>query len=160
MSIRVRGKSGGAFYLSWLFGLLFFLCPSTSQAEELPSNLPAGFRLIGKYQLQSKIKVENGQAMPVVISPLTYRVFSDGIDVRVYCSSAGEESYTSYQIYRADGVGISKAVGEIQVVAGVQAVCKKGKMIRQITVTKNSITMVRMPPRSHRVLITRAVIVK
>jgi len=160
MNIQTRGKRGAPFYLGCFLGLLFFLYPFTAKAEELPSNLPAGFRLIGKYQLQSKIKVENGQAMPVVISPLTYRVFSDGIDVRVYCSSAGEESYTSYQIYRSDGVGISKASGEIQVVAGVQAVCKKGKMIRQITVTRNSITMVRMPPRSHRVLITRAIVVK
>lgn len=98
--------------------------------------------------------------MPVVISPLTYRVYSDGIDVRVYCRSAGEESFTSYQIYRSDGIGISKSSGEIQVVAGVQGICKKGEMIRQISVTRSSLTMVKMPPRSHRVLVTRAVAVK
>jgi len=102
------------------------------------------------------MKVEYGQAMPVVISPLTYRVYSDGIDVRVYCRTAGEDSFTSYQIYRSDGVGVSKSSGEIQVVAGVQAMCKKGEMLRQISVTRNSLTMVRMPPRSHRVLVTRA----
>ena len=50
----------------------------------------------------------------------------------------------------------SKSSGEIQVVAGVQAMCKKGEMLRQMSVTRNSLTMVRMPPRSHRVLVTRA----
>jgi hypothetical protein len=125
-------------------------------AADAPGNLPAGFRLIGAYKLNSKMKVEYGQAMPVVISPLTYRVYSDGIDVRVYCRTAGEDSFTSYQIYRSDGVGVSKSSGEIQVVAGVQAMCKKGEMLRQISVTRNSLTMVRMPPRSHRVLVTRA----
>jgi hypothetical protein len=125
-----------------------------------PANNPAGFRIIGSYQLKSKIKVENGRAMPVVISPLVYRVYSDGIDVRVYCRAAGEESYTSYQIYRSDGLGVVKSSGEIQVVAGVQAVCQKGEMIRQISVTRSSLTMVKMPPRSHRVIVTRAVSVK
>ena len=94
--------------------------------------------------------------MPVVISPLSYSVYSDGIDVRVYCIKAGDESFTSYQIYRSDGVGVTKASGELQVVAGVQGVCKDGDMVRQISVTRGSLTMVKMPPRSHRVLITRA----
>lgn len=126
-------------------------------AADAPGNLPSGFRLIGAYKLNSKMKVENSQAMPVVISPITYRVYSDGIDVRVYCRTAGEDSFTSYQIYRSDGVGVSKSSGEIQVVAGVQAMCKKGEMLRQISVTRNSLTMVKMPPRSHRVLVTRAI---
>ena len=126
-------------------------------AAAAPGNLPSGFRLIGAYKLNSKMKVENSQAMPVVISPITYRVYSDGIDVRVYCRTAGEDSFTSYQIYRSDGVGVSKSSGEIQVVAGVQAMCKKGEMLRQISVTRNSLTMVKMPPRSHRVLVTRAI---
>ncbi|NWK54868.1 hypothetical protein HW115_04560 [Verrucomicrobiaceae bacterium N1E253] len=126
-------------------------------AQDTPPNLPAGFRLIGHYQLKSKIKVENGEAMPVVISPLKYRVYSDGIDVRVYCRTAGEESYTSYQIYRSDGIGVAKPSGELQVIAGVQGICKKGEMMRQISVTRTSLTMVKMPPRSHRVLVTRAI---
>ena len=126
-------------------------------AQDAPSNLPAGFRLIGHYQLKSKMKVENGQAMPVLISALAYHVYSDGVDVRVYCNTGGEENFTSYQIYRSDGVGVTKSSGEIQVIAGVQAVCKKGEMFRQISVTRNSLTMVKMPPRSHRVIITRAI---
>jgi hypothetical protein len=141
-------------FLFWTLCLVVF--PMGAWAEEAPENLPAGFRLIGHYQMRSKMKVEDSQVMPVEISPLSYRVYSDGIDIRVYCSSAGEDSYTSYQIYRSDGVGVAKSSGEIEVVAGVQAMCKKGEMLRQISVTRSSLTMVRMPPRSHRVLVTRA----
>jgi hypothetical protein len=126
------------------------------RAEDPPAQLPAGFRFIGQYRLNSKIRVETGTAMAVVISPLRYRVYSDGIDVRVYCRTKGEESYTSYAIYRSDGVGVVQESGGIDVVAGVQAYCTKGEMIRQISVTRHSLTMVKMPPRSHRVLITRA----
>ena len=147
--------------LLWCLTLCLAVMPMLVHADQqAPSNLPAGFRLIGNYQLKSKIKVENGQAMPVVISPLTYRVYSDGVDVRVYCRSAGDESFTTYRIYRSDGIGVAKSSGEIQVVAGVQGVCKKGEMIRQISVTRSSLTMVKIPPRSHRVLITKAVSIK
>jgi len=151
------------FSIRWfLIGLLLCLAlPTVVYADDsTPENLPAGFRLIGHYQLKSKMKVEKGQAMPVVISPLKYRVYSDGIDVRVYCRSAGEESFTSYQIYRSDGVGVVKSSGEIEVVAGVQGICQKGEMLRQISVTRSSLTMVKMPPRSNRVLVIRAVSVK
>ncbi|MEJ6571526.1 MAG: hypothetical protein QNL01_15545 [Akkermansiaceae bacterium] len=125
-----------------------------------PANLPVGFRFIGHYKLNSKIRVENGDTMPVVISPLVYHVYSDGIEVRVYCLTAGEESFTNYEIYRSDGVGVTRKSGEIDVVAGVQAYCTKGGMIRQLSVTRNSLTMVKMPQRSYRVLVTRATVVK
>lgn len=125
-----------------------------------PARLPEGFRFIGHYKLTSKIRVENGDTMPVVILPLVYRVYSDGIDVRVYCLTAGEESFTNYEIYRSDGVGVARKSGEFDVVAGVQAYCTKGGMIRQLSVTRNSLTMVKMPQRSHRVLVTRATAVK
>lgn len=131
--------------------------PMAGLANNAPGNLPAGFRPIGNYQLKSKVKVENGVSTSVVISPLRYRVYSDGIDVRVYCSSSGEDHFTSYRIYRSDGIGVAKRSGGIEVVAGVQAVCEEGNMTRQLSVTRNSLTMVKMPPRSNRVLVTRAV---
>lgn len=136
------------------------LLVSSIYAEDRPAQIPGGYRLIGHYKLHSKICVEAGHTLPVAILPLTYRVYSDGIDVRVYCRSAGEDSYTSYAIYRADGIGVTKKTGEIDVVAGVQAYCTKGEMIRQVSITRNSLTMVRMPPRSHRVVVTRAVAIK
>lgn len=146
-------------YMTFLLSLVIalFAVVSSVQAQDAPTNLPDGFRLIGNYQLKSKVKVEKGISVPVVISPLRYRVYSDGIEVRVYCGRIAEESYTNYEIYRSDGIGVTKSSGGIEVVAGVQAICKKGEMIRQLSVTRSSLTMVKMPPRSNRVIVTRAV---
>jgi len=135
---------------------LFMTTGSGAEALGRPDKLAATYRLIGHYQLISKLRVENSRSEAVVISPLLYRVYSDGMEVRVYVRSSGEDSFTAYDIYRSDGVGISKQAGEIEVVAGVQAFNTKGKMLRQISVTRNSFTMVKTPPRSHRVIITRA----
>lgn len=128
--------------------------------NDKPEKLPEGYRYIGTYRLVSKVRVEKAESMPVVISPLVYRVYSDGMDVRVYCRSAGEDSFTTYRIYRSDGVGDARGPGEINVIAGVQALCTTGGMTRQLSVTRASMTMVKMPPRSHRVVITRAVALK
>ena len=98
--------------------------------------------------------------MPVVITPLIYRVYSDGIEVRLYCHTAGEDSFIAYQIYRSDGIGVARASGEIDLVAGVQGMSTKGEMVRQISLTRASMTMIKAPPRSHRVIITRAVAIK
>lgn len=122
-----------------------------------PFNLPKSYRYIGGYSLDTKTQVEQGQAMPVVIAPMVFRVYSDGIVVRVYCDSAGDESFTAYKIYRSDGVGSIQAGGELDIEAGVQAICKTGDMLRQISITRSSMTMVKMPPRSYRVVVTHTI---
>ena len=139
--------------------VILSVLPGRGYAEDRPAALPLGFRFIGNYQLSSKLRVEKGVSTAVVISPLYYRVYSDGIDVRVYCRSLDEENYIAYEIYRSDGIGVVRKSGEIDLVAGVQANSIKGGVIRQVSVTRNSLTMVNMPPRSHRVIITRAVAV-
>ena len=127
-----------------------------SESEARPESLPPVFRHIGNYQLNPKFRVERGEGTPVVISPLYYQVFTDGIDLRLYYSVSGENHFTTYQIYRSDGIGVSRKSGEIDLIAGVQALNTSGEMIRQISITRNSFTMVKIPPRSHRVIITRA----
>lgn len=136
------------------------LAAGAGAQEQDPGKLPAGYRYIGTYKMISKIKVERGESMPVVITPLVYRVFSDGMEVRVYCRTADGDSYSTYQIYRSDGIGVARNSGEIDLVGGVQAISTKGEMVRQLSVTRASMTMVKMPPRSHRVVITRAGAVK
>lgn len=140
--------------------MLLFSGASVCAESSRPSKLPPGYRHIGVYKMNSKMVVERGSAMPVVISPLVYHVYSDGIDVRLYCRADGEDNFTSYSIYRSDGVGVVRPSGEINLVAGVQAMSTKGDMVRQISVTRASLTMVKTPPRSHRVIITRAVAMK
>ena len=127
-----------------------------TQPSARPEGLPPTFRLIGSYQLNSMFRVERGEGSSVVISPLYYQVFTDGIDLRLYHAASGEDQFTTYQIYRSDGIGVTRKSGEIDLIAGVQALNTSGDMVRQISVTRNSFTMVKMPPRSHRVIVTRA----
>lgn len=125
-----------------------------------PVGLSPTFRLIGNYQLNSKIRVERGKTTPVVISPMKYKVYSDGIEVRLYYQISGEYDFITYQIYRSDGIGVSRESGEIDLVAGVQALNQSSGLIRQLSITGKSFTMVNVPPRSHRVIITRAFALK
>lgn len=128
----------------------------SENANNRPEGLPSTFRLIGNYQLNSKIRVERGEATPLVISPLRYQIYSDGIEVRLYYPSSDDFDCITFQIYRSDGIGITRKSGEINFVAGVQALNQRAGLIRQLSITNNSFTMVNVPPRSHRVLITRA----
>lgn len=144
----------------WIICMGLVIAPlhgNDARLSSRPEGLPDTFRHIGDYQLKSKLRVERGDATPVLISPMRYQVYSDGIDLRLYCRAAGEDSYTTYQIYRSDGIGVYRSSGEIDLIAGVQALNTKAEMVRQISITRNSFTMVKMPPRSHRVIITRAI---
>lgn len=154
-----HSNSNGLVTACMMLVLALSISTGAAMASDRPANLPDGFRFIGHYKLKSKLRVEHGTSTPVVISPLIYRVFSDGIDVRVYSMGSGDESFTNYEIYRSDGIGVTRRSGEIDVVAGVQAHTTKGEMVRQLSVTRTSLTMVKMPPRSHRVLVTRALVV-
>lgn len=152
-------RSNSSAIVLLMMTVILSVLPGKGLASDHPDELPVGFRFIGNFELNSKIRVERGEATPVVIAPLTYRVYSDGMDVRIYCRVADEDNYSVYSIYRSDGIGVVRRSGEIDLVAGVQASSNKGGMIRQISVTRNSLTMVKMPPRSHRVIITRAMAV-
>lgn len=146
-------------FYSWVILIALSLpchCADALTASSRPADLPVTFRHIGDYQLNSKIRIERGAVHPVIISPLNYQVYSDGIDLRLYCRVSGEDNYTTYQIYRSDGIGVAHKSGEINLVAGVQALNTSAEMIRQISITRNSFTLVKMPPRSHRVIVSRA----
>ena len=64
--------------------------------------------------------------------------------------SSDDYDFIIFQIYRSDGIGISRASGEIDFLAGVQALNQSAGLVRQLSITSNSFTMVHVPPRSHR----------
>lgn len=129
---------------------------SVAFAQEEVSGLPAGFKLIGKYKTSSKLKVENGKSLPILTSPLVYRAYSDGLDVRIYCEGVDDTHFAVYQIYNSEGVGSTTEKGETDYIAGIQASSSLGDVLRQISLTRNRLVMVKMPTRSHRVIVTNA----
>lgn len=140
-------------YLSYTFALAEL--PEQSN-DTKPKNLPSEFTHIGEYVATLETRVENGVSNPVVLSPLIYHVYTDGIDIRLYCLSVDDESFSSYRIYRSDGIGLTDADGEVSYIAGVQASSMLGDVCRQISVTRESLVMVKIPPRSNRVTIISA----
>jgi len=130
----------------------FFLISSLTAS---PIEVPSSFKLIGAFKLTSSVKIENGELLELVISPLNYEVYSDGLDVRVYCITEGSSSYTNYSIYRSDGISIAKN-NEISFEAGVQAYSTQGDMVRQISLTRKRLTMIKIPPQSSRIIVTKA----
>lgn len=141
-----------------LLYVTFLVLPYFSNGEESSNfiEIPERFKLIGEYEMVSKVKVENGLSLQLMTSPLVYQVYSDGIDVRVYNKGGEERSYKSYHIYSSDGIGVLSESSEIEYVAGVQAIFIQGDMVRQMSLTRDNLVMVKTPPRSNRVLITYA----
>lgn len=150
-----------SFFSPWLCtSVLSMLFASYGCSQEVENATPEGFRLIGSYETTSNMRVEDGGALKVLMSPVKYEAYSDGIDVRVYIKGLDDNAYTSYEIYSSDGVGVTNPSGGIDYVAGVQARSLKADMIRQISLTRDNLVMVKMPSRSHRVIITHATAIK
>lgn len=121
-----------------------------------PGDLHASYQFIGEYETYAETRLERGQVISSLVATLIFRVYSDGVDVRVYCVGLDDENFTAYQIYQSNGIGVSHSPGEIDYIAGVQASCTQGEMLRQISLTRESLVMVKMPTRSERVIVTNA----
>lgn len=120
-----------------------------------PANLPETFKLIGEYALESKIVIERGIANKMINTAGSYRIFSDGQHLRVYNTSVTEE-FHSYEIYSSDGLAVSDNKGNIHVAPGMQARCNAGSLIKQLSITRDSLTLTDFPPVSSKVIVYHA----
>lgn len=116
------------------------------------------FRHIGDFIVKSRLKVSPTQTVPVPIKPLRLSVFTDGAKLRI--STDGEASQASeFTIYRSDGIGQQRSSGgALEVVPGVQASSDKGGILKQIRLTRDSLTITSFPGVSDQIVITRAVL--
>ena len=138
---------------------LFTVClaltgPRLLAADETPRVVPAEFRLIGSYELTKRIKVRAGEAFPIAINAIRYEVFTDGITVRCY---AGEgEAFTSFEIYRRDGVAVARKAGLVESIPGIQAKTLVGDVLRQLSLTEERMILSRFPAKSDIMEVTYA----
>ena len=140
--------------------VLLCMLPLCMNAQNSSENSLKGFTYVGDYKLESSTKIEGQELIQLMISPLIYKVYTNGLDIRVYVANGDKDSYIAYTIYNADSIGEMNSEGGIDFFAGVQAYSTQGEMIRQLSVTRSSLTMVKIPPRSHRVLVTKATLIK
>lgn len=129
------------FWFAILMGALGLAC-----ADEL--------RVLGDYQLKAHYKITGEKVTPITIKPLKFRVFTDGIEVRV--STLDDESAASiFQIYRSDGIG-RQHQGMVEVIPGVQALAKGDGGVRHLRVSRESFTITHFPGKSDQTIITYA----
>ncbi len=140
---------------SLLLVLASFLCltSETSMAQE--DSLPPGFRFVGNYRFDKRMKIRDGASFNVRSKAFFCRVYTDGIAVRVYGESS-TEAYTSFTIHRNDGILTGAGTNKMETVPGLQAYSLVGNILRQLTLTEERLVLTKFPALSDVVEITYA----
>ncbi len=140
---------------SLLLVLASFLCltSETSMAQE--DSLSPGFRFVGNYRFDKRMKIRDGASFNVRSKAFFCRVYTDGIAVRVYGESS-TEAYTSFTIHRNDGILTGAGTNKMETVPGLQAYSLVGNILRQLTLTEERLVLTKFPALSDVVEITYA----
>lgn len=132
--------------------ILSFLCFASVAAHA------AEFRHIGDFLLQSHIKVTAAGATPIPMKPVAFKVYTDGVTVRINLMEDEKEAYTSFEIYRSDGISRQRGEsGAIEVIPGIQASSNADGTLRHLRLTKESFTLTTFPGVSDQTTVTHAV---
>ena len=128
-------------------------------AGTLPSargeGIPPEFNYVGSYRLVKRVKIRSGKPLRIAIPALEYRVYTDGISLRFY--GADESSgFTSFEVYRTDGIFRMRDESLLESVPGVQARSTVGQVLWQVTLTSKTLTLTKFPALSDAVEITYA----
>ena len=119
------------------------------------SEIPPEFDYVGSYRLVKRVKVRSGKPFRIAIPALKYRVYTDGIALRFY----GEDEsngFTSFEVYRSDGIARLRGGSLLENVPGVQARSTVGQVLRQVTLTADALTLTKFPALCDAVEITYA----
>ncbi|MGJ8725550.1 MAG: hypothetical protein ACSHYB_13410 [Roseibacillus sp.] len=110
------------------------------------------FREIGSFQVTKSVITKLGEATEINKGDLIFRVFTDGIDVRI--SPEGQnENFLAFQIYYSGD--IFDAAGE-NLSPGVKAISDQGEVVRHIVINAKLLTLTKFPTSTSDVEITYA----
>ena len=130
---------------------LFILisCLSVARAD--------GFRHAGDFLLEAHFKVTGAKVTPIPMKPIAFRVFTDGVRIRVF-AEGDEESHTTFEIYRSDGIGRQRqGSGALEVIPGLQATCNVGGVLRHLRLCRESMTLTTFPGVSDQTIVSHAI---
>lgn len=115
------------------------------------------FRHVGDYLLQSHFKITGAKMTPIPMKPLAFRVFTDGVEVRV-STEGDEDAHATFEIYRSDGIGRQRSGrGALEVIPGVQATCQTNGVMRHLRLSRESMTITTFPAVSDQTIVSHAV---
>jgi hypothetical protein len=117
----------------------------------------AEFKHVGDFLLQSHFKLTGEKQTPIPMKPVVFRVYTDGVKVRI--STEGDsESGTTFEIYRSDGIGRQRTGrGALEVIPGLQATSSTGGVLRHLRLSRETMTITTFPGVSDQTTISHAV---
>jgi hypothetical protein len=115
------------------------------------------FRHVGDFLLKAHFKIVAGKLMPIPTKPIAFRIFTDGVKIRV-SAEGNDDAYTTYEIYRSDGIGRqSHDKGAMEVIPGLQAMSTAGHMLRHLRLSRESMTITTFPGVSDQTIVSYAI---
>ncbi len=116
-----------------------------------------GFTHVGDYLLQSHFKIRGGDKTSIAMKPIAFRVFTDGVTVRV-TAEGDDEAHTSFEIYRSDGIGRQRSAGgALEIIPGIQATSRTGGAMRHLRLTRESMTITTFPGVSDQTIVSHSI---
>ena len=115
------------------------------------------FRHVGDYLLKAHFKMSGEEAIPVPMKSIAFHVFTDGVTIRL-SPEGEEESYTTFEIYRSDGISRQRSgTGALEVIPGVQASSATDGTLRHLRLSRESLTITTFPGVSDQTIVSYAV---
>ena len=128
---------------------LWFMLASAAAAGE--------FRHAGDFLLKSHFKITGDRMTPIPMKPIAFRVFTDGVRIKV-STEGDEDSHTTFEIYRSDGIGRQRVEGgALEVIPGLQATSHTGGVLRHLRLSRESMTLTTFPAVSDQTIVIYAV---
>lgn len=115
------------------------------------------FRHVGDYLLKAHFKMTGAEMTPIPMKPIAFHIFTDGVTIRM-SPEGEEESYTSFEIYRSDGISRQRSgTGALEVIPGVQASSTADGTLRHLRLSRESLTITTFPGVSDQTIVSYAV---
>jgi len=132
--------------------IALFLCTAATLASPEPP-----MRHVGDYLLQSHFKLSGGEATRIPMKPMVFRVYTDGMVIRVVVAG-DEEAASTFEIYCSDGISRQRSEGgALEVIPGVQATSRNHNILRHLRMSAESLTLTTFPSVSDQTIVSHAV---
>ena len=122
-----------------------------------PNATAADFKHVGDYLLEAHFKLTGEKVTPIPMKPIAFRVYTDGVHIRV-ATECDDEAHTTFEIYRSDGIGRQRSGrGVLEVIPGLQATTHANGILRHLRLSRESMTITTFPGVSDQTIVSHAV---
>jgi hypothetical protein len=115
------------------------------------------FRHVGDFLLKAHFKITGGEMTPIPMKPIAFKVYTNGVSVRV-ATEDDQESFATFEIYRSDGISRQRTEGgAIEIIPGIQATSRTDGVLRHLRLSAESLTITTFPGVSNQTIVSYSV---